>query len=190
MKTLLLSATALVLSAALPALAQSPAPTAATPAATGAAQASVSEPIGVTMRSADGKSHGTIRITETPNGMIVDGDLTDLEDGEYGLHFHAKGVCEGNFDSAGGHHNPTNKQHGFEVEGGPHAGDMANIYVQDGKARFQQFNPMVRFASGDAPLKDADGTAIMVHGSADDHHSQPTGNAGSRMACGVVFPAS
>ena len=178
MKALLLSAAAIALSAALPALAQTPAP------------AAVSEPIGVTMRGADGQSHGTIRITQTPNGVIVDGDLTGLQDGEYGLHFHAKGLCEGNFDSAGGHHNPTDKQHGFEVEGGPHAGDMANVYVQGGVARFQQFNPMVRLEDGDAPLKDADGTAIMVHGAPDDHHSQPTGNAGSRMACGVVFPAS
>ncbi len=176
MKSVLMTSAALLLAACLPAAAQT-----ATPPA--------SEPIGVTMRGADGTSHGTIRITETPNGVILDGDLTGLQDGEYGFHFHEKGLCEGNFDSAGGHHNPTGKQHGFETEGGPHAGDMANVYVQGGVARFQQFNPMVRLASGDAPLRDADGTSIMVHGSPDDHHSQPSGNAGSRMACGVVFAA-
>ncbi|ALN72780.1 superoxide dismutase family protein [Aureimonas sp. AU20] len=176
MKSVLLTVAALMMAAPLPALAQSAAPATA-------------EPVGVTLRSPDGTSHGTIRITETPNGVLLDGDLTGLADGEYGFHFHEKGLCEGNFDSAGGHHNPTGKKHGFETEGGPHPGDMANIYVKDGVARFQQFNPMVHLASGDAPLNDADGTSIMVHGSPDDHHSQPSGNAGARMACGVVFAA-
>lgn len=151
------------------------------------AQSAATEPMRIEMRGADGTSHGFVTLTETPNGVLLDGDLTGLEDGEFGFHFHETGVCEGDFTSAGGHHNPTGREHGLEVEGGPHAGDMANVYVVDGAARFQQFNPMVRFAGGDAPLNDADGTALMVHTQADDHMSQPTGDAGGRMACGVVF---
>jgi len=166
----LLAAAALTLGVAAPALAQTAA-----------------EPMRVEMRGADGASHGAVTLTQTPNGVLLDGDLMGLEDGVYGFHFHQTGVCEGDFTSAGGHHNPTNRSHGLEVEGGPHAGDMPNVYVVDGKARFQQFNPMVRFTGGDAALNDADGTALMVHTQADDHTSQPTGDAGGRMACGVVF---
>jgi len=148
------------------------------------------EPRRIELKSADGAAHGTVTLTQTPNGVLLDGDLTGMADGEYGFHFHEAGLCEGNFDSAKGHHNPTGKEHGFEAANGPHPGDMANVYVVGGKARFQQFNPMVRFEGGDAPLADADGTALMVHGGMDDYASQPSGNAGSRMACGVVFPAS
>lgn len=159
----------------------------ATPAL--AQDASQPSPIAVEMKGADGASHGTITLTQTRHGVLLDADLTGLADGEYGFHFHEAGLCEGNFDSAKGHHNPTGKEHGFEAANGPHPGDMANVYVVGGKARFQQFNPMVTFSGGDAPLNDADGTALMVHGGMDDYASQPSGDAGSRMACGVVFSA-
>lgn len=151
----------------------------------GASQAST-----IQMKGPDGSSKGTVTMTSTPNGVIFTGDLTGLPDGEFGFHLHETGRCEGNFDSAGGHHNPTNKEHGFEAANGPHAGDMANIFVVDGKARFSQFNPMVMPTGGDAPLNDADGTALMVHMGHDDYETQPTGDAGGRAACGVVFPAS
>jgi Cu-Zn family superoxide dismutase len=73
------------------------------------------------------------------------------------------------------------------VEGGPHAGDMPNQTVeQDGKLKTEVFNPNVMFSSGRAPLFDQDGSALVVHAAADDHRSQPSGNAGSRLACAVI----
>ncbi|WP_062212679.1 superoxide dismutase family protein [Aureimonas sp. AU12] len=161
----------------------------ASPALALPAAAQEPAPMRIELKGADGASHGTVTLTETPHGVLIDGDLTGMADGEYAFHFHETGLCEGNFDSAKGHHNPTNQEHGFLAANGPHAGDMANVYVTSGKARFQQFNPMVRLAGGDAPLRDADGTAVMVHGGVDDYSSQPSGDAGSRMACGVVFAA-
>jgi superoxide dismutase, Cu-Zn family len=160
----------------------------------GAQNASTEAPITVEMKAGDGAARGTVKITPTPHGLLLEANLSGFgtggSDRVHGFHFHATGKCEGDFESAGGHYNPSNKEHGYLSANGPHAGDMPNfVLAGDGTARFAAFNPMVRMSGGEAPLNDGDGTAIMVHGMADDYRSQPAGMAGERLACGVVFKA-
>ncbi|MEF2551052.1 superoxide dismutase family protein [Aurantimonas sp. A2-1-M11] len=147
------------------------------------------EPVTVEMKSADGGSAGTVTVTPTPHGLLLKADLTNIADGEHGFHVHETGVCEGDFTSAGGHYNPTDKDHGYMAEGGYHAGDMPNFTATNGAATFETLAPALTLTGGDAPLNDADGSAIMVHGGADDYTSQPSGDAGERVACGVVYSA-
>ncbi|RFC63556.1 superoxide dismutase family protein [Fulvimarina endophytica] len=149
------------------------------------------QPMEVTMKAPDGSDRGTVTVTPTPNGLLFDADLSGLEPGEHGFHVHETGQCEGDFSSAGGHYNPTDKQHGFKVEGGPHAGDMENFTAgDDGSATFEAFNSYLTLSDGDAPVLDSDGSAIIVHGGPDDYESQPAGDAGDRVACGVIGQGS
>jgi superoxide dismutase, Cu-Zn family len=167
--------------------------TAAAPAALAQDQAA-EQPVTVDMKAEDGSNRGTVKITPTPNGLLLEANLTGFGQGEgdrvHAFHVHATGKCEGNFESAGGHYNPTGKEHGYLSPNGPHAGDMPNfLLAADGTARFAAFNPMVRMSGGEAPLNDTDGSAILVHAMADDYTGQPAGMAGGRVACGVVFRA-
>jgi superoxide dismutase, Cu-Zn family len=137
----------------------------------------------------DGKPIGSATLTETPTGVLISVELSSLPPGVHGFHVHEIGRCDpaSGFESAGGHYNPGAARHGYLVEGGPHAGDMPNQTVeQDGKLKAEVFNPSVMFTSGRAPLFDQDGSALVVHATADDHRSQPSGNAGSRLACAVI----
>lgn len=87
----------------------------------------------------------------------------------------------------GGHYAPRGNQHGYLVQGGSHAGDMPNqLAAQDGTLRAQVLNDKVTLGQGEGSLFDSDGSALMLHGQADDYRSQPAGDAGSRVACGVI----
>ncbi|MEF2073302.1 superoxide dismutase family protein [Consotaella aegiceratis] len=147
------------------------------------------ETVSVEMKMQDGTGVGTITLMQTPNGVLLSNDLSGLPDGEHAIHLHETGACEGDFSSAGGHYNPTSMEHGYKSEGGVHAGDMPNFTAVNGIAKFDHVDPNVSLVDGDAPLNDADGTAIIIHDGADDYESQPSGDAGSRLACGVVYPA-
>jgi superoxide dismutase, Cu-Zn family len=139
-------------------------------------------------KNKQGDTIGTATLIDTPNGVLVRAELANLPPGPRGFHIHEVGQCDpaNGFESAGGHYNPRGKQHGYMVEGGPHAGDMPNQTVgQDGKLLAQVFNPNVGF-SGEATLFDQDGSALLVHATADDYRSQPSGAAGDRLACGVI----
>ena len=112
-----------------------------------------------------------------------------LPAGEHAIHFHATGDCSDTdkFEKAGGHYNPTEAEHGYLHEKGPHAGDMPNFTVVEGApAKVSAFDPMVRLSEGDAPLLDDDGSALVVHAGADDYTSQPAGNSGDRIACAEI----
>ena len=131
-----------------------------------------------------GKHVGTARLTQTQHGVLIAVDLHGLKAGVHAIHLHETGKCEGpSFKTAGGHFNPAKKEHGFMSAGGPHAGDMPNIDVpKDGKLKAE-------LLAGDATidqLLDADGASIVVHAKADDYKSQPAGDAGDRVACGVI----
>jgi Cu-Zn family superoxide dismutase len=140
------------------------------------------------MQDREGNSVGEVTLKQTPNGALLTAELTNLPEGVHAFHVHEVGECEPPFQSAGGHYNPDDKQHGFVVEGGPHAGDMPNIHVPaSGKLTIEVFNPRISLAEEAAnTVFDEDGSTIIIHRDADDYESQPAGGAGPRIACGVI----
>jgi len=103
------------------------------------------------------------------------------------IHFHETGKCEPPFESAGGHFNPGKKAHGVLDLGGSHAGDLPNVVVPaGGKLEFELFVPGLTLAAGPSSVLDADGTALVIHAKADDYRTQPAGDSGDRIACGVI----
>ena len=131
----------------------------------------------------DGNSLGTVTINNTPSGVALVGiDLSDLPEGEHGIHLHETGDCSADdFSSAGGHI-AGEADHGVLAQGGPHPGDMPNASVgSDGSLQQEVF-----LASLDIQtmISDSDGAAFVVHSGADDYESQPSGDSGDRIACG------
>ena len=159
----------------------------ATPVLAEDAPAPAKETAHAKLVDAQGKNVGSVRFRETPNGVIVQAHFAGLPPGEHAFHVHAVGKCEPPFDSAGGHFNPTNHKHGFAVEGGWHAGDLPNIVIPaDGKLDIEVLSTTLKVADGEEKMLDSDGSALIVHEGVDDYTTQPTGNAGKRIACGVV----
>jgi Cu-Zn family superoxide dismutase len=118
---------------------------------------------------------------------LIIATLQGLSPGAHALHIHETGECEPPFKSAGGHFNPSGKTHGFRSPHGWHAGDLPNVTVdEDGTVAVEVLATGLSVASGDGKLLDADGSALIVHEGVDDYTSQPSGNAGKRIACGVV----
>ena len=140
-----------------------------------------------TMRDAQGKDLGRLTLTQAGQGVLVSGRLTGLPPGEHAIHLHTVGRCDApKFESAGAHWNPTNQKHGAETSGGPHLGDLPNISVgRDSSVTVEATTPGGTFRDQNA-LLDTDGAAVVVHAKPDDYKSQPSGNAGDRIACGVV----
>jgi superoxide dismutase, Cu-Zn family len=143
-----------------------------------------------TLQDSSGRQVGTIRLTDAgASGVVVDASVDGLAAGQHGIHFHAVGQCvaAGAFSSAGGHANPTNRKHGLENPDGPHAGDLPNLVVgADQRGTLRVTTPRVTLGSGAGSLLDADGTAVVVHATQDDQRTDPAGNSGARVACGVV----
>jgi Cu-Zn family superoxide dismutase len=135
----------------------------------------------------DGKEVGKVDLSDTPSGVLMRLDLTAVPPGEHALHLHTVGKCEPpDFKSAGGHFNPDDTKHGLMSDEGPHAGDLPNIYVPEtGKITIEVLAPLVTL-SGERALLDDDGSAIVIHDGADDALTDPAGNAGKRIACGVI----
>jgi Cu-Zn family superoxide dismutase len=139
-----------------------------------------------TIRDTAGKTVGTATFVDTYAGLLVSGDVSDLGIGAHGIHIHTVGKCEPPFTSAGGHFNPTGKQHGFRASKGNHLGDMPNIVTPPaGPYHFEVVLPGVTL-KGQNALLDADGAAIVVHAARDDYVTDPAGNSGGRIACGVI----
>lgn len=143
------------------------------------------------VRNAAGQVVGTVTLTAQADGVLVDGTFAGLPAGAHGLHFHTVGTCTPTFDAAGGHYNPTNRQHGFNNPQGVHAGDLPNLEIgADGTGTYRRVTDRITLDPGAAnTVYDADGTALLVHATADDYVTDPTGNSGGRIACGVVSPA-
>jgi superoxide dismutase, Cu-Zn family len=137
------------------------------------------------LKDPDGKEVGKVTLTAVPTGVLLDANLTALPPGDHAFHIHETGKCEApDFKSAGGHFNPEEDEHGLMNKAGPHAGDMPNIHVpESGQLHIEVLNQMVHMGRG---LFDEDGSAIVIHEGADDYKSDPAGDAGARIACGVI----
>ncbi len=144
----------------------------------------------VELKDAQGKSVGTAVLWSkgASSDVSMELKLHDLPPGVHALHFHQKTQCDPPaFTSAGPHFNPEGKKHGLENPEGHHAGDMNNFTVNaKGRARFKVVNKGVTLGDDSHSLFSNGGTALVIHAKADDMKTDPAGNAGDRIACGVI----
>jgi len=140
------------------------------------------------LKDATGKDVGQVQLLQTPHGVLLKLALKGAPAGEHAFHIHAVGKCEPPFTSAGAHFNPAGHKHGMEAADGAHAGDMPNLYIPaNGELMVEIANPMISLVKGQPnSVFDADGSAIIIHAGVDDYKTDPTGNAGDRIACGVI----
>lgn len=140
------------------------------------------------MMNRDGEQVGVVTVEQTPSGQLVlTAVFEGLPEGNYGFHIHETGSCSPDFAAAGGHFAPEDASHGVLAEGGPHAGDLPNLAVpQSGFKEVKHFVDGVTLSDGENALLDDDGAAVIVHRRTDDYESQPAGDAGARIVCGVL----
>ena len=140
-----------------------------------------------TLRLADGAPAGTAHVLVAGAQVNISVAAAGLSPGVHAMHLHTAGACEGpDFASAGGHLNPAGRQHGHENPAGAHLGDLPNIIVGEAGAGTASATLEGGPAEVLAHLFDADGTAVVIHAGPDDYRSDPAGNAGGRIACGVL----
>ncbi len=176
----------LVMAVAAPASAQQP----AAPKPRPGSEWSKPAPAGgtVLLKDKKGKTVGTLTLTSGESGIAMTGKFAGLPPGVHGFHIHDKGICKGDFATAGGHFNPGHTRHGILAETGRHAGDLPNIDVPaSGTLNVDLFLTGVSLTPGSPiNLHDQDGASFVVHAGPDDYKTDPSGNSGGRIACGVL----
>ena len=142
----------------------------------------------VEISDASGSLRATGTLKQRADGIAVHIEAHGMKPGNYGIHVHAVGQCAGaGFTSAGGHWNPTGKQHGRDNPMGAHQGDLPNLVIgSNGNGVLDFTIAGGSLSNGPSALLDADGAAIVIHAAADDYKTDPSGNSGARTACGVV----
>jgi Cu-Zn family superoxide dismutase len=140
------------------------------------------------MKNSQGAMLGSVILTETDAGVRLTGQLKNLPPGTLGFHFHQVGKCDTpDFKSSGDHFNPGNKQHGELNPNGPHAGDLGNVTVgADGTLSLDVVAKNLTLKAGANSLTGSNGTSLLIHAKADDRRTDPSGNSGDRIACGIV----
>jgi Cu-Zn family superoxide dismutase len=166
---------------------------AAAPAAEGSSDAALAAT--AQLQNVAGEPVGTATFTEMQDGTVmISAQITGLESdivGPHGIHIHQTGACTPDFDAAGGHFNPTQMQHGLDNPAGPHMGDLPNIQIDEaGNGAYEATTDLFTLSEGDRSLFDDDGAAIVIHAEADDQVTDPSGNSGARIACGVIVQSA
>jgi Cu-Zn family superoxide dismutase len=142
------------------------------------------------LQNPDGKRVGVVTFTNADSGAFLAVSVSGLSPGEHGIHIHQTADCTPPaFTTAGPHLNPAMKQHGLESPEGPHAGDLPNLRVEsDGSADTSfRISPDL-LAGGDASILGPRGGAVVIHAKPDDQRTDPSGNSGDRVVCGVIRP--
>ena len=159
--------------------------------ATGLALPAAAETGKAALQDKSGKDVGSVELSQTPAGVLLKLSLKGLPAGAHAVHIHAVGKCEPpSFESAGPHFNPANTKHGM-LSGQGHAGDMPNLHVPpNGELSIEILNAAITLEKGKPnSVFHPGGTAVVVHEGVDDYKSDPAGNAGARLACGVISEA-
>lgn len=140
------------------------------------------------IRDSSGRTVARASVSEVGDALRVRIEAAGLAPGIYGAHVHSAGRCDAPaFESAGPHWNPTGRQHGRDNPGGQHLGDLPNLMVgTDGRGSFEFTIAGAALSGGPRPVLDGDGASVVVHARADDYRTDPSGNSGARVACGVV----
>ncbi len=144
--------------------------------------------LGADLRDADGATMARAMVEQAGDAVRIRIEAAGLPAGTYGAHVHMTGRCDApDFASAGAHWNPTDHQHGSENPQGAHLGDLPNLVVAaDGTGEISFDIRGASLRGGNNPVMDDDGAAVIVHAEPDDYRTDPSGNSGARIACGVI----
>lgn len=144
------------------------------------------------LKNVKGESVGTASFWESADGVRIVAKVYGIPPGNHGFHIHTVGKCTPpDFMSAAAHFNPGGKQHGLKNPAGPHAGDLPNLEVEaDGTGQLEYVTKMVTLGTGPTSLLGTAGRALVIHIDPDDETTDPTGNSGGRIACGVITKAT
>ena len=139
------------------------------------------------IKDAAGQTVGEAILEQRDDAVQISATFNDLPSGPHAFHIHEVGTCAPPFESAGGHFNPTGRQHGKDNPSGSHAGDLPNLEVPENRrVKVQVTVKNISLDGGRGRLLDGDGASLVVHDGGDDYKSDPDGNAGKRLACGVI----
>jgi superoxide dismutase, Cu-Zn family len=155
--------------------------------ASAALAADASKGVVAQLKDSTGKTVGSVTLTEGGGHLMGKVDVSGLTPGNHGMHIHTIGKCEGPaFTTAGGHLNPDGKKHGLSNPQGPHQGDIPQLSVNTDSKAAQN----ITIHSTIATILDADGASFVIHAGPDDQTTDPSGNSGDRLLCGVFHPIS